>query len=192
MNKHQGKLFIVSGPSGVGKTTLVTKFLHQYQNSYNVSRVVTYTTKQPRLIEVNGVDYHFITQSEFEDKIKAGFFLEWSGEYGAFYGTPLYIIDDLALGASKILIIDRVGAAQIVKKYSQAVLVWIEVSSHVVLSSRLMGRKTESCDQVQARLLLAQKEIEQEKKQPMYHHYIDNDELESAVQRLFDVIVLFC
>ncbi len=192
MDKHQGKLFIISGPSGVGKTTLVINFLQQYKHEYHIDRVITYTTKQPRSTEICGVDYHFISQSEFQDKIENGFFLEWSGEYGAFYGTPLHIIDELALGASKILVIDRIGAAQIVKKHSQAILIWIEVSSHEVLFDRLIGRKTESLEQVHLRLSLAQKEINQEKNEPMYHCYIENDRMESAIQKIFDVIVPHC
>ncbi len=99
MKQEQGVLFIVSGPSGVGKTTVVTEFLRQQGADYNVSRLVTYTTKSPRSTEVHGSDYHFITQAEFERKIADDFFLEWSGEYGALYGTPLCVIDDLALGA---------------------------------------------------------------------------------------------
>ena len=192
MIKQQGSLFIVSGPSGVGKTTLVTHFLQQYRHLYNIDRVVTYTTKQPRSTEVCGVDYHFITQSEFQDKIKSGFFLEWSGEYGAFYGTPLHIIDALACGASKILVIDRVGAAQIIKRHPETILCWVQVSSELELMNRLANRKTESSEQVQVRLLLAKKEIEQEKYQPMYHHYIENNELKSAVQKLFDVVASEC
>ena len=192
MSIHHGGLFIVSGPSGVGKTTLVTEFLKLYQHVCNINRVVTYTTKQPRATEIDGIDYHFIAQSEFQEKIESGFFLEWSGEYGAFYGTPLHIIDELALGASKILVIDRVGTEQIIKKHPQTILVWIEVSCHQVLLNRLTVRKTESAEQVQVRFSLAQKEIDQEKNEPMYHCYIENDELELAVQRLFDIVVPRC
>lgn len=192
MEKHQGKLFIVSGPSGVGKTTLVTTFLEQSQHLFSIDRVVTYTTKQPRPADVNGVDYHFVDQSDFDAKVEQGFFLEQSGEYGASYGTPIHIMYEIALGSSKILVIDRVGAAQIVKKHPQAVLVWIEVSSVSVLSDRLSARRTESFEQIQSRLLLAQKEIEEEKTSPMYHHSIENDQLNTAIQRLFDLIALYC
>ena len=188
MSKQQGKLFIVSGPSGVGKTTLVLNFLQRYQHLYTMHRVVTYTTKCPRATEVDGIDYDFISESEFKDNIERDFFLEWSGEYGALYGTPRSIIDDLALGLSKILVIDRAGAAQIVSKYPKVVLIWIEVSSIDVLSDRLIGRKTESYDQVQSRLSLACKEILQEKNESMYHYYIKNDDLKDAITRLFDVV----
>jgi guanylate kinase len=192
VDKQQGKLFIVSGPSGVGKTTLVTKFLEQSQHLFSIDRVVTYTTKQPRSGDVHGVDYHFVEQSDFDTKVEQGFFLEQSGEYGASYGTPLHIMYEIAGGSSKILVIDRVGAAQIVKKHPHAILVWIEVSSLSVLSDRLLARRTESFEQIQTRLFLAKKEIEEEKNLPMYHHCIENDQLDVAVQGLFDLIALYC
>lgn len=192
MSKHQGTLFIISGPSGVGKTTVVTQFLQQYHNLYKVSRVVTYTTRLPRSGDIDGVDYHFITQHEFERKIVDGFFLEWSGEYGACYGTPGNVLDELVSGESKLLVIDRVGAAQIIKKYKHAVLIWIEVVDTSVLFDRLTKRNTELSEQVRARLLLAAKEIEQERVAPMYHYRIENDELNASVKGFFEIIAPRC
>lgn len=192
MKQEQGVLFIVSGPSGVGKTTVVTEYLRQYDKDYQVSRMVTYTTKSPRSTETHGADYHFITQSEFERKIADGFFLEWSGEYGACYGTPAHVIKDVEAGKSFILVIDRLGAAQIVEKYSSAVLIWIQVSSVDVLSDRLYMRKTDSFDQIQTRLFLAKKEIEQESHVPMYHYHIMNDALKLAIEGLSAIISPRC
>ena len=192
MKKERGTLFIVSGPSGVGKTTVVTEFLHRYGKEYDIDRVVTYTTKAPRLTEVDGVDYHFITVLEFEQKVKEGFFLEWSGEYGAYYGTPMYAVDGLVTGKSCILVIDRLGAAQIIKKYPHTILIWVKLSSMSLLENRLKSRKTDSFGQIQARLLLAQKEIDQELKFPLYRYYLMNDDLEVAIQGLFLVVVEFC
>lgn len=189
VKQEQGKLFIVSGPSGVGKTTVVTEFLRQYGCDYEISRVVTYTTKSPRVTEVDGVDYHFIHQAEFERKVKDGFFLEWSGEYGACYGTPAHILKDIAQGFSYVLIIDRVGAAQIIKKYAAAILIWVQVSSMNLLSERLKSRKTESFEQIQTRLFLAKKEIEQELQLSMYHYHVDNNDLKVAVQALSEVVL---
>lgn len=192
MNKHQGKLFIVSGPSGVGKTTVVSCFLKRYQHLYNAHRVVTYTTKQPRNTEVDGIDYHFITEFDFQQKIESGFFLEWSGEYGALYGTPISVLQDLVSGISKILIIDRVGASQIISKYPGAILVWITVSSDDLLLKRLISRKTESLEQVQLRFSLAQKEIELERKNSMYDYYVQNDDLDAAVLNFYNIVVRCC
>jgi len=192
VSKHQGTLFIISGPSGVGKTTVVTQFLQQYHNLYKVSRVVTYTTRLPRVGDVDGIDYHFITQHEFERKVADEFFLEWSGEYGACYGTPAHVLHELTSGESKLLVIDRIGAEQIIKKYKHAVLIWIEVSDVSVLFDRLMKRNTEVSEQVQLRLLLAAKEIEQERVAPMYHYKIENDELNASVKGFFEIIAPRC
>jgi len=192
VSKQPGKLFIVSGPSGVGKTTIVMKFLQQYQDMYKIDKVITYTTKNPRSTEVNGVDYYFISEVEFELKIKSEFFLEWSGEYGALYGTPSSVIAELASGASKILVIDRAGAVQIMNKYPAVILVWIEVSSISLLLDRLLTRKTESPEQVQTRFLLAQKEVMQEKNESIYHYRIENDDLAQAIKSFFDIVMKVC
>ncbi len=192
VKQEQGALFIVSGPSGVGKTTVVTEFLQQCSKNYRVSRAVTYTTKSPRSTEVHGTDYHFVTQSEFERKVADGFFVEWSGEYGACYGTPVHVMKDIDEGESFILVIDRVGAAQIIEKYPHVVLIWIQVSSMDMLAHRLNSRKTESLDQIQTRLFLAKKEIEQESHFPMYHYHIMNDELKSAVEGVSAIITPRC
>ena len=79
-----GKLFIISAPSGAGKTTLVTALINDIGKSHALERVVTYTSKAPRSAEVNGVDYHFVTPEQFEGYIAAGFFLEWSTAYGTY------------------------------------------------------------------------------------------------------------
>ena len=192
VKQEKGTLFIVSGPSGVGKTTVVTEFLRQHHQDYQVSRVVTYTTKSPRSTEVHGVDYHFITQLEFEQKVAEGFFLEWSGEYGASYGTPKHVLNEIGIGKSYVLVIDRVGAAQIIEKYPHVVLIWIQVSSVDVLSNRLESRKTDSFDQIQRRLFLAKKEIEQESHLPMYHHHVMNDDLKASVERVSAIILPRC
>lgn len=192
MKQGQGRLFIISGPSGVGKTTIVKKFLQQCGECCNVDRAVTYTTKQPRGIEENGQDYHFISQDEFKKKIQEGFFLEWSDAYGAFYGTQKSILQDIDKGNSLILVIDRDGAKQILSLYSQAVLVWITVSSVKVICERLSNRDTESFQQIEKRMKQAYREIAEENQNPIYHYYINNDYLKDAVEQLFNVISPFC
>jgi len=188
VKEEWGKLFVVSGPSGVGKTTVVTEFLQQFGQQFGVSRVVTYTTKMPRVTEVHGIDYYFISQDDFDCKAKEGFFLEWSGEYGACYGTPVDILNGIAQGFSFILIIDRFGAEQIVRKHPAAVLIWVQVSSVDILSERLKLRDADSLEQIQTRLILAKKEIEQEMRLSIYHHYIDNNDLKVALGAIFKII----
>ncbi|MGZ6250434.1 MAG: guanylate kinase [Candidatus Chromulinivorax sp.] len=191
MKTNSGKLFIVSGPSGVGKTTIVNRLLQEYQD-YSVQRVITYTTKQARVIEKNGIDYHFISEQDFKSKIEEDFFLEWSNQYGAYYGTPKHVVQDIAQGWSAILIIDRVGALQILKKYPDAILIWMKVSSIKILSARLHRRKSETLEQIQRRLFLAEQEIKEESEQSVYHHHIDNDSGKSALQAVCNIILPHC
>ncbi len=189
MNGDQGIFFVISGPSGVGKTTLVNLFVKEYGIKFSVDRVVTYTTRAMRHGDVDGVDYHFVSEEEFLEKIKLGFFLEWSNAYGAWYGTPQDVLVDIKSGRSKILVIDRQGAQAILAMYPQVVLVLVQVSSIQILSDRLFLRKTEDYEQVQARLLLAKQEIDQEVASPLYHHVIVNDSLESALEELFNLFL---
>ena len=187
MNIQQGILFVVSGPSGVGKTTLVNLFLKTYGQKFFVKRVITYTTRGLRPGDVHGVDYHFVSESEFLEKIKIGFFLEWSNAYGAYYGTSREILVDIESGQSQIVVIDRAGARAILGIYDKAVLVWVCVSSIKILSDRLFLRKSESFEQIQLRLSLAKKEIDEENHEPLYHFKIVNDSLNIALQSTFEV-----
>src|SRR5581483_10666268 len=110
-----GVLFIVSAPSGAGKTTLVNAALGSLKSSHAIERVITYTSRMPREGEIPGVDYHFISELEFQSRIKDGFFLEWSGAYGTYYGTPRGLLEDLEKGHHRILIPDRNGAQKILE-----------------------------------------------------------------------------
>ncbi len=178
----QGKLFVVSAPSGAGKTTLVNEVVRRLGDSCSLERAVTYTTKPARPGEDRqGVDYHFITNQEFESKIAQNFFLEWSGAYGHYYGSPRYVLDEVAQGLSRILILDRVGAQQVKERYAQAVLIWIYTKDIEVLRARLLGRGTDSADQIVRRLALACEEIQQEQQAPLYEHYVLNDSIGSAI-----------
>lgn len=179
-----GKLFIVSAPSGAGKTTVVNNVLSIIPAHYNIERVITYTSKAPRLNEIQGHDYHFISKQEFERKITESFFLEWSDAYGNYYGTPSYIKDHLNDGRSFILIIDRVGAQKLIRHIPEAILIWLYTQDISVLENRLKLRKTENEEQILKRLSLAIQEIEEECKNSLYPHKILNDRLENAVQMM--------
>jgi hypothetical protein len=93
--KKSGKLFILSAPSGGGKTTLANKLVEELGFEYNLSRVITYTSRLPRSTEMPGVDYNFLSKEAFEEKVKEQFFLEWSGVYGNYCGTPSTIIEEV-------------------------------------------------------------------------------------------------
>lgn len=189
MHSKTGKLFIISAPSGAGKTTLVSAVLNKWQGGRSVERVITYTSKKPRAGEVDGRDYHFLSQGEFERRIKEGFFIEWSDAYGAYYGSPRYIFDEIKQGKSYILIIDRIGAQQIVQNYSDLVLVWIYTVSLQVLRERLIARATEGKSDLAHRLEQAGKEIELEFQQKLYDYHILNDDFNIAVDQLLSVFL---
>ncbi|MDP3889405.1 MAG: guanylate kinase [bacterium] len=179
-----GKLFIVSAPSGAGKTTLVNAVLGKLKLEYPIDRVITYTTKKARVGEQDGRDYHFISPIEFERRIKQNFFLEWSTAYNAYYGSPRQVLNDIQTGQSYILIIDRMGAEQVIKHTNDVVLVWIYTTNLQDIHQRLMGRATESPEVIQARINQAQKEIIREQKQPLYQYHLCNDDFDQAVHNL--------
>ncbi|MFI5333320.1 MAG: guanylate kinase [Candidatus Babeliales bacterium] len=175
-----GKLFVISGPSGAGKTTLVNALITTIGASHNVERVVTYTSKKPRPAEVNGIDYHFVTPQEFERLLEEGFFLEWSTAYGTYYGTPASIIEGLSQGKSSIIILDRAGAQALAKLYRDVVLIWVEAPTVAVLENRLRMRGQDTHEQIGRRMVLASAEMEQEKLMPFFHYHVINTVLDDA------------
>ncbi len=183
-----GKLFIISAPSGAGKTTLVKHALKRLNLDHAISRVVTYTTKTPREKEaVHGQDFYFISQAEFEQKITQGYFIEWSNAYGNYYGSPASIVEHMVRGESLIIILDRAGALQIKEKIPEAVLIWIYTSSIAVLRNRLEARASEVPEQVESRLRLAEKEIQAEDMHPRYQFHILNDDFYESLDNLCNV-----
>ena len=183
-----GKLFIISAPSGAGKTSLVNALIERIRIYRPIDRVITYTTKDAHTCEQEGCDYYFIKQEEFKKKIKEGFFVEWSCEYGHYYGSPRFIIDEVERGRCSILIIDRVGAEKIASLYSKAVLIWIYTSSKEQLRERLILRKRETEQEIQHRLTCAEREIAREISCPLYHYHILNDIFDEALDKLCKVI----
>ncbi len=185
----RGTLFVVSAPSGAGKTSLINAVLAELKSKYAIDRVITYTSKAPRSCEVNGVDYHFVTKEEFELLMQKGFFLENSTDYTAYYGTPAAIKNELASGKSLILIVDRRGARQVLDHVSDAILIWIHTGSVDELHKRLRDRGTETDAQISQRIMRAHIEIEAEKTESLYPHHILNDNFDDAVHRLKTVIL---
>ena len=186
-----GKLFIISAPSGAGKTTLVEYMLKQLKDQHRVFRVLTYTTRVPRETEEHGKDFYYISQAEFEHKVTQDFFIEWSNVYGCYYGTPRTVLDEIARGASGILIADRAGAKQVKAQVSESVPIWIYTSSIEVLQQRLLQRGTNTPEQIAMRLVLARDEIQQEDAHPVYQYHILNDDFYEACSRLYEIIMHF-
>ncbi len=187
-----GRLFIISAPSGAGKTSLVEAVLPIVKQQHQIEQVITYTTKKPRSTDPQMRDFHFIDSNEFERRIQEQFFLEWSDAYGAYYGSPRSVIDDMQTGRSFIMVIDRVGAQQVVKQVPDAVLVWITIPNMQILKERLTARGTETPEQIEYRLKRAQVEIDLEAKKRLYTYHIFNEKFMVAVERLSLIIAENC
>lgn len=177
------KLFVVSGPSGAGKGTLLARLRAERQD---LGLTVSATTRSPRDGEKDGISYHFLSEAQFDAGIAAGEFLEWAEVHGHKYGTPKSEVDAcLAAGQSVILEIDVQGALIVKQRYPKAVLIFIEPPSREVLEQRLRNRKTEDEASIKLRMANATKELALA---PQYDVRVVNDELEVAVKDLDAII----
>lgn len=185
---NQGILFIVSAPSGAGKTSIVSELLSQ-NNDFKLNRLVTYTTRPARLHEVHGHDYFFMTPDEFENHQKNGFFAEWTKWCDYFYGTPSGLLDDLEQGHHYITIVDRAGAQSLKKLWHKTVLIWIEVENLEVLHERLAQRGTEMEQILVKRLEKALSEMKAERSNRVYDFHFINDNFHKTVVEVRNCIV---
>lgn len=179
----EGHIFIISAPSGAGKTTLRKAALERLPDMlYSVS----YTTRAPRPGEVGGRDYEFISQAEFEEGIGAGRWAEWAQVHGNYYGTSSEALRRaVAAGRDILLDIDVQGARQICSLFPQSVTIFIMPPSLDILAKRLHARGTDDPEAIAVRLRNARGEMEQ---RDAYDHVIVNDRLEAAVEELIGVI----
>ena len=164
----KGILFIVSAPSGAGKTTIVNAVMEKTTITYCLKRLVTYTTKKPRPTDRNGIDYHFITKQQFKSLIEEEFFLEWSCAYDSYYGTPRSLMNELHSGISYVAIVDQSGAQALSALIENSVKIWIYTKDLGILRERLEKRNTELPAIIAKRLAIAQTEIDQENKNRFY------------------------
>ena len=179
MDIKKGKLFVISGSSGVGKGTLL-KQLVQRNPELEVS--ISATTRNPRPGEVDGVNYFFTSKEDFLKEVKNGDFLEWAEFNGNYYGTKqAWVERNLNKGRNLILEIETKGALQIKQKMPDAVLIFILPPSLEELEHRLRGRNTEDEATIQGRLHEVKREIECSKN---YDYRIINDDLEKALAEL--------
>jgi guanylate kinase len=177
-SRKPGKLLVVSGPSGVGKSTITNKL--RTDNRFWIS--VSVTTRRLRTGETNGVDYHFVSDEEFTKMIERNEFLEWADFAGAKYGTPRKAVEDaLASGKNVILEIELNGARQVRKNTKDAVLIFIEPPSWEELTTRLINRGTESEHSTQARLARAKEELSAAAE---FDHVVINHQVEQSVAEL--------
>ena len=176
--RRSGKLLVVSGPSGVGKSTITNRL--RADNRFWIS--VSATTRQIRTNEVGGVDYHFVSDERFNEMIESKEFLEWADFAGAKYGTPKQPVDEaLADGKNVILEIELNGARQVRKNSKDAILIFIEPPSWQELETRLINRGTESKQSTQARLDRAKEELSAASE---FDHIVINHQVEESVAEL--------
>jgi guanylate kinase len=177
------KVFVITGPSGVGKGTLIRGLLERMPE---LELSVSATTRDPRPGEENGVEYHFLTPEEFEARVQAGDFVEHARYSGNRYGTLRSDLESrLASGAGVVLEIEVQGARQVRRSMPDAVAVFIAPPSREALRARLVGRGTDSSEQVDARLETAEQELEA---QPEFSHVVVNDRLEQATDELAAIV----
>ena len=180
----RGKLFIVSGPSGVGKSTVLRSLFAQRDNLYFS---VSATTRAPRPGEENGVHYHFLTAEIFREWIDSGEFLEYAEFVGNAYGTPKRFVDEaLDNGKDVILDIEVQGAEQVCAKRPETVTIFIAPPSWEELERRLTARATDTTEKIQQRLQRAKEEVLQANH---YDYFVINDTVEKAVLELSSIIV---
>ena len=171
-----------SGPSGSGKST-VTKIV---KDRLNIPLSISATTRQPRVGEVDGKDYYFLTTEEFENKIKNDEFYEYANVHGNYYGTLKKVVEDnLDKGLNVILEIDVQGALIAKEKKKDAVLVFFKTENMEILENRLRNRKTDSEEVIKTRLENALKELEY---QPKYDYTIINVDIEKSCEELINII----
>ena len=181
---RRGLLFIVSAPSGTGKTTLAERLVHMLPNLC-MSR--SYTSRSAREGERDGVDYNFITRTRFDEMVREDAFLEYADVFGNCYGTGAADTDALlAEGKDVVLVIDVQGAKQVRSRGIETVGIFVLPPTATVLEQRLRGRSKDSEEQILKRLATACREVDEF---ASYEYVVVNDELETAVDRLRSIVL---
>ncbi len=175
----KGRLFVVTGPSGVGKGTLIKELLRRVPG---LELSVSATTRRPREGERDGVDYHFLSEEEFDRRLAEGDFMEHAAYSGHRYGTLASEVEPrLQDGVGVVLEIEVQGARQVRARMPEAVLVFVAPPSPEALRERLEGRGTDAPEQIEQRLQVARDELAA---QPEFRHVIVNDEVDRAADEL--------
>ena len=184
MKRRKGLLFVVSAPSGAGKTSLCRAITDSLEN---LTHSISYATRRPRPGEIDGRDYYFVGQERFREMIQAGDFAEWAEVHANYYGTSRRVLDDMiSKGLDVILDIDTQGAAQIKAKYDTAVFIFIMPPSLDILEERLRNRKSDHEDEIRKRMKRAREEI---RDYAMYDYIIVNRDFDRALTELRSVVI---
>lgn len=191
MSGRGGKLVVISGPSGAGKTS-VCKALRQRPG---VEFSVSATTRPKRPDECNGVDYHFLDRAGFQRRIDAGEFLEWASYSGNLYGTPLWPLDAaLAKGHIFVLEIEVKGTRQLRERGRAGIYIFIAPPSLAALRERLVRRGSNSAAEIEARMAIAEDEMRDAQVAvggvPLYDHHVVNVDLPATIRRVEELIGL--
>jgi guanylate kinase len=174
-----GRVFVITGPSGVGKGTLIRTLLERVPE---LGLAVSATTRAPRLGEQDGVDYHFLSDAEFDRRVEDGEFVEHANYSGRRYGTLREELERRTRGGSPVVLeIEVQGARQVAERMPEAVRIFIAPPSEEALRTRLIGRGTDDPEQVEARLASAREELGA---QDEFSHVVVNDRLEDSVAAL--------
>lgn len=178
-----GNIFVISAPSGTGKTTIVKKLLDEVPN---LMLGVSYTTREPRPQEKDDVDYKFVDETEFKKMIKSGGFIEWAEVHGKCYGTPKKEVEDkLKENMDVLLDIDTQGADKVKKKYPNAITIFLLPPSFDELERRLRSRGTNTEADVEKRIDNARKEYIRRHE---YDYQVVNDDLNEACEEIEEII----
>jgi guanylate kinase len=181
---QEGNLIILSGPSAVGKGTVIEALMKEYQN---ISYSISVTTRQARPGEEDGVDYFFVSKDKFDNMIENGEFIEWAKVHGNYYGTPKgYVEEAIASGRDVILEIDIQGATQVKKEYKEGIFIFLAPPSLEELRSRIYKRDKDTEEAIEVRLENATEEMEQAED---YDYIIVNDEVSKAFKKLKAIII---
>lgn len=183
VKKKKGQLIVLSGPSGVGKSTVIAELMSQREIYFSVS----YTTRKPRVGEQDGVNYNFVDRQEFERMIADNELLEYAEYVDNYYGTSLKAIQDrLDAGIDVLLDIEVQGAAKVKARCPEALFIFIIPPSFEDLSRRLHGRNTDSEEVIKGRLEKAKVEF---REIPNYDYLVINDKVANAVHEIESILV---
>lgn len=184
-NKTYGELIVISGTTCAGKGTIIKKLI---EKNPNLTLSISYTSRDKRINEIEGKDYYFVTDQEFEEMIKKDMFLEYAKvQYNKYYGTPKTEVKELLeQGKDVILEIDVEGAKQIKAQYPETILIFIMAPSMEEVKRRIKARGTETKEQIIKRFKIAYNEINEVNK---YNYIVVNDHLEDAVKKVEAILI---